>query len=291
MGEASQNKSLRIAVLGSGFMGTALLKAWINAPGSSNYTFSAHVRSSASLQRLGQDVLNSGKVDLSCGDDKIVASVQGAHVVVLGFLPTQLGSVLQTPGLVGELSGKIVVSVLAGVSTQQLIDELKSASSGSDGGFKAACVIPTLGCGIGESVTLLATPSGSESQQPHLQLVEEVFSHIGSVLSIPEAHMGSATAIGAAVHALTIVAMDTAVDASVAEGVPRSLAQDIVSSCLKSSGAMFAAKAFTPESMKAAMSTPGGITLNTLVHLDATTRPGIASAVRHAIGYTKGMND
>ncbi|KAF7196001.1 Pyrroline-5-carboxylate reductase [Pseudocercospora fuligena] len=290
MGEASQNKSLRIAVLGSGFMGTALLKAWINAPESSNYTFAAHVRSSASLERLKQDVSNSGKVDLSFGDDKIVASVKGADIVVLGFLPTQLGSILQTPGLVSELSGKTVVSVLAGVSTQQLLDELKSASSGSDGEFKAACVIPTLGCGIGESVTLLATPSGSESQ-PHFQLVEEVFSHIGSVLRIPEAHMGSATAIGAAVHALAIVAMDTAVDASVAEGVPRSLAQDIVSSCLKSSGAMFAAKAFTPESMKAAMSTPGGITLNTFVHLDANTRPGIASAVRHAIGYTKGMND
>lgn len=270
-------------------MGTALLKAWINAPESTRYTYTAHVRTPASLERLKQEVSDPSKVHFSHGDDHVVSSVQSADIVVLAFLPTDLARILRTPGLASEFTTKIVVSVLAGVSTQQLLDELKSAN-GDAGDFQAACVIPTLGCRIGKSVTLLATPPGSESQS-HYQVVEELFAHIGSVLKIPEQNMAAATAIGAAVHALAIVAMDTAVDASVAEGVPRGLAQEIVASCLESSGAMFEAKAFTPESMKAAMSTPGGITLNTFMHLDKDTRPGIAGAVRHAVRYTKGMNE
>lgn len=48
----------------------------------------------------------------------------------------------------------------------------------------------------------------------------------------------------------------------------------------------------SPESVKAAMSTPAGITLNSVVHLDAAhVRAGIAGTVRNAVKYTKGMND
>lgn len=47
----------------------------------------------------------------------------------------------------------------------------------------------------------------------------------------------------------------------------------------------------TPETVKAAMSTPAGITLNALVHLDANVRPGIAGTVREAVRYTRGMNE
>ncbi|KAK4498338.1 hypothetical protein PRZ48_010996 [Zasmidium cellare] len=280
----SSDKTLKIAILGCGYMGTALLDGWLQR---SKHTFTAHVKSQASHDRLQQSVsTHSDRVTVSHGDDKTAQAAKDADIILLGILPGELSAFLKTPGLVQELKGKVVVSMLAGVPTSQLQQELASQSSGED--WKVARIIPTIGSRIGESVTLVADP---EALPEHFKLIDEAFSSIGSVQHVPEAQMDAATAIGAAVHALAIVATDSVTDASVASGVPRATAQALTAACLKSAGALFNQGGMTPESMKAAMSTPSGITLNALVSLDSTVRAGIASATRGAIDYARSMND
>lgn len=114
--------------------------------------------------------------------------------------------------------------MLAGISTDQLIEALQTNTPGSSASdFDVARIVPTLSAKIGESVTLVAeppTPSAASSA------VNAIFSGIGSVHLMSERLMDTATAIGAAVHALAIVAVDAATDASVADGsfllLPRS---------------------------------------------------------------------
>ncbi|CAK4030525.1 pyrroline-5-carboxylate reductase [Lecanosticta acicola] len=282
----------RITILGCGSMGTNLMLGLLRR-GSSTFRYSAHVNSSASAERLQKDLAGvdstvKDRVSVSSGNGKLCEAVTGADVVLLGVPPTQLGTLLGCEGLVAELKGKIIVSMLAGVAISQIEDALVSRGFAKQD-FHVARIIPTLGAGKGDSVTLLAEAGGE-----HMEKVKGFLSQIGAIVPVPESLMNSATAVMAAVHALAIVAVDAVTDASVAAGVPRSVAASIAAESLRSGSGLMSgngAERMTPEQVKAGMSTPGGITLNALVSLDAKTRPGISSAVREAIEYTKKMND
>lgn len=275
-------------------MGTTLLLGLLKR-GSSDFKYSAHVNTTSSAERLRGELAKvksaSERVAITSGKSQLLEATKGADVVLLGVPPTGLGTLLGSEGLVEDLKGKIIVSMLAGVAVSQVEDALvvKSARRFTKEDFKVARIIPTLGAGKGDSVTLLAETEGS-----HMERVKSFLSQIGAIVPVPESLMNAATAIGAAVHALSIVAIDAVTDASVAAGVPRSVAASIAAESLRSgSGLMSGAddERMTPEQVKAGMSTPGGITLNALVQLDANTRPGISSAVKNAIEYTQKMND
>lgn len=73
--------------------------------------------------------------------------------------------------------------------------------------------------------------------------------------------------------------------------MPRAVALALTAQCLRSCSGLMLEGGMTPEAVKAAMSTPAGITLNSVVHLDTHVRPGIAGTVRNAVKYTKSMNE
>ncbi|CZT15893.1 uncharacterized protein RCC_01732 [Ramularia collo-cygni] len=286
----------RLAIIGCGFMGSAILQGLLQHDAtdepSNKLQYTAHVHSSASMELLKQTFsAHSSAITFTHGDSQLTEAVSSADIVLLGFVPGDLDTVLSTDNFASHLRGKIIISMLAGISTSQLLAKLVSATPGSrQDQFDIARTIPTLGAKIGESVTLIAeTPTPSAA----IPTVAAVFKRIGSVHHVPEKSMDTATAINAAVHALAIVAVDSAVDASVADGMPRAAALALTAQCLQSCSALMTTNkgGMTPESVKSAMSTPAGITLNSIVHLDAHVRPGIASTVRNAVKYTKSMND
>lgn len=272
-------------------MGAAVLEGWLK--NGSGYTFAAHTRTEASLNSLKNDLGDlSGNVKFSHGNDQIAATAKDADIVLLGFLPKQLAEVLKLPGLADALNGKSIISMLAGVPISQVQDAIISGSSGSKASdFNVSRIIPTLGVKIGESVTLIADPAEPTESKESAQLIHSLLELIGAPQHIPEALMDEATAIQSAVHALAIVGVDGATDASVADGLPRSTALGLVAASLQSAAGLMARGPYSPESLKAGMSTPGGITLNALVQLNAEATPGIAKAVRGAVKFTKSMNE
>lgn len=106
--------------------------------------------------------------------------------------------------------------------------------------------------------------------------------------------MDEATALGAACNALAIVAVDAVVDAGVAEGIPRSAAMQLAAASLRSASGLLlpgGGCGMTPESLKAAMSVPKGITINAVLALErGGARSAVSDAVRDAIRYTKNMS-
>ncbi|KAF2230755.1 pyrroline-5-carboxylate reductase [Viridothelium virens] len=287
---------LEIVVLGCGSIGTALLQGLLKK-GNPRYTYVAHVNTALSAERIESELESEARqrVVITYGQDKIVHAVANADVVLLGVQPQTLPKLLDSQGLVDTLQDKTIISMLAGVSVSQILDMLvaKSTSTGRANreAFTVARIIPTLGATRGNSVTLLAEPSESDTAD-RFRRVEKILSQCGSVIRVEESVMNSATAIGAVVHALAIVAVDSVTDASVAAGVPRSVAAAIASQSLNSASGLLSGKdRMLPEHLKAAMSTPGGITLNAVVDLDDSARSGIAAAVKAAVKYANRMND
>jgi pyrroline-5-carboxylate reductase len=272
-------------------MGTALLSGLLNNINNNNnniddddtrrydLTFSLSVPSRTSLDRLrrrfnspersndtdqaqaqGQDgevrrkVSSSKAVDLITADNATAA--HDADIVILAFQPHQLTQVLADAALVRILRSKLTISLLAGVSCQQILEKLSldlhvpdddgekadKPESDSTTTIRIARAIPSIGAQINESATLIARNTDTDSNtsadpdpDPDLELVSWLFGLVGSTHVVPERQLDALTAISATTHALAVVALDAIVDASVAAGggVSRDMALALATQCLR----------------------------------------------------------
>lgn len=157
--------------------------------------------------------------------------------------------------------------------------------------------IPSIGAQVRDSVTLIAETK-SHAGPAQQAVTAWLFEQLGRpVQRLPESLMDEATALGAACNALAIVAVDAVVDAGVAEGIPRLAAMQLAAASLRSASGLLlpggggGGGGMTPESLKAAMSVPKGITINAILALErGGARSTVSDAVRDAIRYTRNMS-
>ncbi|KAL8639017.1 MAG: hypothetical protein Q9228_003888 [Teloschistes exilis] len=285
--------SLHIAVYGCGFMGTAILKGLLkrtqNAGKQPEIKYTAWVRSQSSLERLQQELGEAcEQVNCVAGGD-VLEIIKPADVVILGFPPDVLFSASHVAGIDYAMPGKLIISLLAGVSTDQLV---KAFGRGLGHEYEPERhylrVIPSIGAKINDSVTLIAETESAGSKEQ--QVTAWIFEQLGQVQWFSESLMNEATAVGAVCNALMMVAVDAIVDASVAEGLSRSAALKLATSSLRSASGLMLDGGMTPESLKEAMSSPKGITINSVLELErGHAHPAISDTVRHAIHYTRNM--
>ena len=268
-----------------GFMGTALLDGFLrkpNLPRGAALQLAACVRSKGSVERLQQHLGDrADRVELGHGDDA-VRLTERAHMILLGCRPQDLGSMLSTANLPQTFAGKTIVSMLAGLSCQQISGEITSKGGPDDA--TVVRVMPSIGAMYNSYVSLIAGPN-SDAQE----VAEEIFAQVGTTLPVSEDLLNKGTAVGAVGHALALHAVDAMTDASVAEGVPRDIAASLAQQYLRSASSCME-NGLTPEQLKAALSTPKGITLNAAVQLEkGGARIAIIDATRGAIQYAESM--
>lgn len=273
-------------------MGTSIIKGLLKAsPDIDDLKLSctACVRSEGSLDRL-RTALGEDVIKVHCQIADFTEAAGQADIVMLGVPPGELDTIAQTPGLAKAVQGKLMVSLLAGVSCGQVAAAFaRHVDSGKQQDFElsVARVIPTIAAQANDSVTLIA--ESPALRQEHQELCTALFKKIGTVQQIPENLMNEATATGAVCHAIAICAVDAAVDASVAKGLPRAAALSLAANSLRSAAGLLGGE-MTPEELKAAMSVPSGITINSVLKLDrANMRFAVADAVGEAIDYTRSM--
>jgi pyrroline-5-carboxylate reductase len=277
----------------TGFMGTSILKGLLRESSEPedglNLSYTACVRSEASLDRLRRALGNRASL-VHCQIADFTEAARKADIVMLGVPPGELISFSKTPGLAEAVKGKLIVSLLAGVSCAQLaaaFDDQVEGGKQEDYESNIAQVIPTIAAQVGDSVTLIAESKALRREQQ--ELCTTLFKRIGTVQHIPENLMNEATATGVVCQVIAILAVDAAVDASVAKGLPRAAALSLAANSLRSAAGVLGGE-MTPEQLKAAMSVPSGITINTVLKLDrANLRFAVADAVGEAIDYTRSM--
>lgn len=274
-------------------MGTSILKGLLKESSRNEddlkLSYSACVRSESSLQRL-RTALGDSANTVDCQIAKFTEAASRADIVMLGVPPGELDNIAQISGLAEAVQGKLIVSLLAGVTCGQVAAAFAGHSESSkqeDFESTVARVIPTIAAQVKDSVTLVA--ESKALRQEHQQLCTTLFNRIGTVQQVPENLMNEATATGAVCHAIAICAVDAAVDASVAKGLPRAAALSLAAHSLRSAAGLLGGE-MTPEELKAAMSVPSGITINSVLNLDrANMRYAVANAVGEAIEYTRSM--
>jgi len=209
-----------------------------------------------------------------------VSGARQADIILLSCKPHGFKDILGEEGMREALKGKILVSILAGVTQQQIENFLYP-----NGVPKDACrvvrVMPNTASFVRESMSVIqtTTPPLSNTQ---LELVEFIFNSIGRTVTLPPAQMDVSTALCGSGPAFFALILEAAADGAVAMGLPRAEAQLMAAQTMRGTTGLVLGGEH-PAILRDKVSTPGGCTISGLLALEeGGVRGAFSRAVREA---------
>ncbi|KAL2172791.1 hypothetical protein VTG60DRAFT_2610 [Thermothelomyces hinnuleus] len=211
-----------------------------------------------------------------------VASVQRADVILLACKPYMVKEVLSEPGMAAALEGKLLISILAGVTETQIETTLAEANGGSPpADCRVVRAMPNTASLIRESMTVIGI-SNPPLDPDTLGLVTWIFKRIGDVVYLPPSTMDVCTALCGSGPAFFALMLEAAIDGAVAMGLPRAEAQKMAAQTMKGAASLVL-NGDHPALLRDKVSTPGGCTIGGLLVLEeGRVRGTVARAVREA---------
>lgn len=211
-----------------------------------------------------------------------VRATREAEVVLLGCKPYHLETVLKESGMREALQGKLLISILAGVTVSQIEETLYAGDpSDMEDRCKIVRVMPNTAALIRESMTVI------EDSNPPLPtdlsaIVTWMFDRVGKVFHLPPDKMDASTALCGSGPATFALVLEAITDGAVAMGLPRAEAQTMAAQTMRGcSGLVLNGE--HPAILKEKVSTPGGCTIGGLMVLEeGAVRGSIAKSVREA---------
>jgi pyrroline-5-carboxylate reductase len=213
-----------------------------------------------------------------------LTGVKEADIVLLSCKPQGAKGILQAEGIQAALAGKILVSILAGVTAEQLEGYLYPTGAmfkTPENPCRIVRVMPNTASFVRESMSVIqiSTPPLTDDQHA---LVSFIFSSIGRVVSLPAANMDASTALCGSGPAFFALMLEAAADGAVAMGLPRAEAQLMAAQTMKGTAGLVL-NGEHPAVLKDKVSTPGGCTIGGLMVLEeAAVRGAIARTIREA---------
>ncbi|KAL8969323.1 MAG: hypothetical protein Q9183_002052 [Haloplaca sp. 2 TL-2023] len=240
----------------------------------------ACVRTADSAKRLRKELAGTGSpasVVIVHGEN--ARAVQAADTVLLGCQPQDLTSCLGDPDVRKALRGKLLISILAGVTIPQIeavLDQptpTKADAIGHGAAVSNGCIspvsivraMPNTAAFVRASMTVIS-PS-SNCTPAAIRLVEWLFTSIGTVTQITHAQFDVCTALCGSTPAFFALFIDSLLDGAVALGLKRSDAQTMAAATMKGA-AMLLLNGEQPDSIKEKVATPGGSSIQGLMELE-----------------------
>ena len=232
----------RICFYGCGNMGSAMLRGWLAAgvsPGNFHVVdpVAENLPAGVAVSRNPQDV------------------GQQFEVMVLGIKPQLLPKL--APDIAPLLtSGALVISILAGTTTQTLSEAFPDA--------RIIRLMPNLAAAIGKSPLAVFAPDATE-----LADMANWLGPLGSVIWIDdESQMDAVTALAGSGPAFVYRVIDALTKGGEAAGLPHAVAAQLAISMTEGAAILAATSTETPEELAARVTSPGGTTAAGLAVLD-----------------------
>ncbi|KAJ6005399.1 hypothetical protein N7451_003343 [Penicillium sp. IBT 35674x] len=276
-----------VAFIGCGNMGGAILNGVLDAAFKSPdpeqqsrpiSKFIACTKSAGSAERIQAALPEEFTSYVKVVSSKVVESMQEGDVVVLGFKPFMADDVLSMKGVKEALAGKLVISLLAGQTPQNLVQIIEKSDARSFAPPVVVQVIPNMGAEFRQSMTIIRTPETPLSAEMK-DIVEWIFNQVGWIKYLPESQMDvGSVLVGAALATLT-VPIEGILDGCVAEGIKRPDAMEMVLRGIRGLSAALEA-GIHPAVLRESISSPRGCTIQALLALErAGSRADYADAI------------
>jgi pyrroline-5-carboxylate reductase len=200
-----------------------------------------------------------------------------SDIIIVAVKPWDVGAVLEemAPALDGV--GKSITSVAAGVSIESISGRLPE-------GTPVLRVMPNVCASVGlGSAVVTANGPGREM----LDVVMEIFGHVGDVMELPERLFDAATALHGSGPAYVALFADALIQAGVREGIPRDIARRLVIETIGGTATLL--KERSAHQVRDEVMTPGGTTAAAFVAMEkagfvGAVYDGVNAATRQARG-------
>jgi pyrroline-5-carboxylate reductase len=253
----------RIAIVGCGKIGESLLAGLITSgwrqPGELVVTGRRQERAADLRDRYGVDATLSNE-----------EAVVGAGVVVLAVKPQDFDVLLGEigPSLSPE---QTVLSVAAAIPTAAI--ERRIAPS-----VPVVRAMPNAPATVHEGIAGIC--AGAHARDEHLAAAEEVLSHLGAVVRVPERYMDAVTAVSGSGPAYFALLAEAMIEAGILLGLSREITTQLVVQTMLGTAKLLRDEAMHPVELREAVTSPGGTTIRAIRELE---RAGVRAAFLNAI--------
>jgi len=255
----------KIALIGAGQMAEALLRGLLTSGiASPEHLFATDPSEERRMHMAQAFEIRTGL------DNREAAS--WANVVVLAVKPQTLQAVLAELG--PFLSGRLVVSIAAGVPIAQLAAHLPA-------GTRIARVMPNAPAMVGEGMAAITFSSAVTPQDRGLVL--GMFESVGKVVVVEERLMDAVTGLSGSGPAYVFIAIEALADAGVKMGLTRPVAETLAARTMLGAARTVLETGEHPGRLKDRVASPGGTTIAGLHQLEqGKLRATLMAAVKAA---------
>jgi pyrroline-5-carboxylate reductase len=211
------------------------------------------------------------------------ARVPGADLILMCVKPKDAAAVLESLRHAGLSADTLIISILAGVSTEKLEGLLGTANP-------VVRAMPNTPCIVGEGMTVICP--GTNAGAGHLERARHIFEAVGKCVPVDEGHFNAITALSGSGPAYQYLIMEALADAGVRVGLPRHLALTLVAQTALGAARMVLTTGRHPASLRDDVTTPAGCTIGGLLMLeDGRIRSVLARAVEEAAKISSHLGD
>ncbi|HEX9694432.1 MAG TPA: pyrroline-5-carboxylate reductase [Actinomycetota bacterium] len=253
----------RVAFLGGGKMGEALVSGLIRSGGRNPDEIMVTARREERVRELAER--NGVAATLSNPE-----AVEWAETVVLTVKPQDIEALL---GQVAEhvTPEHLVVSFAAGVRTSFVEKHLDSS-------VPVVRVMSNVAVLVDEAMSVVSP--GSQAEDKHLSVAEELLGYVGKVIRLPEVHLDAITATSGSGPAYFFLLAEAMIEACILLGLSRDVATELIIQTMLGSAKMLRDTGKHPVELREMVTSPGGTTIAAIRHLEEA---GVRAAFLNAI--------
>lgn len=248
-----------IAIIGTGNMGSALIRGLVNSNIAKPHMISVFDTDRDKLDALVQELGVRGATDL---DTTVNDSID---VVILAVKPQVLPAVLER--IAPKITDRhLVISIAAGVPTRFILSKLNKPA-------RVIRTMPNAAAIVGQSASALCTAGTADKQD--LQTAMDIFSAIGVAVEVDEKMMNLVTGLSGSGPAYVFAIMEGLTDAGVLLGLDRPTARKLTIQTILGAATMAASENVHLGELKDRITSPGGTTIAGLHVLERSGLGGI----------------
>lgn len=246
----------RIAILGTGSMGSAIL-AGLLAAGFDPARVSVSTKSEASARKLNdQYAVAAHALETSAEANRL--AVAGADVVLVGVKPAYVASTLAE--VADALApGALVISVAAGITNSTM-------EAAVNAGVRVIRSMPNTPAIVGRAVTGLA--KGSRASEADLAIATQLFQTVGRVVVVDESQIDALSTISGSGPAYVFYFIEQLTKAAVDHGFTAEQAAILVNDTFLGAAELVAATGKAPVELRRQVTSPNGTTERAIAVFD-----------------------
>jgi pyrroline-5-carboxylate reductase len=253
----------KVAFLGAGRMGEALIAGLIRAGGRSRDEIVATAR----REDRARDLAERHEVTTTLDNAE---AARTARTLILTVKPQDMEALLEQLSAAVD-PDHLVISFAAAIRTSFIESRLGER-------IPVVRVMSNVPVMVDEAMSVISP--GAHAEDKHLAVAEELLGYVGRVLRLSEVHQDAVTATSGSGPAYFALLAEAMIDGCILLGLSRDVATDLIVQTMLGSAKMLRDTGSHPVEIREMVTSPGGTTIAAIRHLE---QAGVRAAFLNAI--------